>query len=418
MTDVSLVALRSGTQKATPAVRVFLKDRASEDAFRQCFATLGVEGVQFTAGTVDTAVPVLIKEKSPQLLVVDVSGIEDPVASLCELADVCDPDVSVVVIGEHNDVVLYRDMKNAGVAEYFLKPLVWDQLTHTCKRVLFPEIAGPFQRTGKLVFMLGVRGGAGATTIAINTAWHLSEARRRRTLLLDLDLHGGDIPLQLDTKPADALREALDHPERVDKLFLERGTKPITKRLDLLACLKPLQSSPGFAEEAARLLLEKLLPHYRFVIVDLPHYAAAWTKTMLRLPSTCIVISNASLAAARDTGRWSEDPGRQYLRPQHDVCVEQVVCTWRPGCRGVRQGVGQAAGLRHSLRQRTRRGFPGRDRSHAALLLLQKLPPADPQPAGGRGCGEEGLHIPAGIGLPVSPGISAAEMMVNSVRQS
>ncbi len=306
MTDVSLVALRSGTQKSAPTVRVFLKDRASEDAFRQCFATLGVEGVQFAAGTVSTAVPVLTKEKSPQLLVVDISGVDDPVASLCELADVCDPDVSVVVVGEHNDVVLYRDMKNAGITEYFLKPLVWDQLIHTCKRILFPENAAPSQRTGKLVFMLGVRGGAGATTIAINTAWHLAEARRRRTLLLDLDLQGGDIPLQLDTKPADALREALEHPERVDKLFLERGIKPITKRLDLLACLRPLQSSPDFTEEAARLLLEKLLPHYRFVIVDLPHYAAAWTKAVLRLPSTCIVVSNASLAAARDTGRWSE----------------------------------------------------------------------------------------------------------------
>jgi pilus assembly protein CpaE len=306
MSDVSLVTLRSSAQKASPTVRAFLKDRASEDAFRECFTVLGIEGVQFATGTVDTAIPVLAGERSPQLLIVDVCGIDDPVASLYELAEVCDPDVSVVVIGEHNDVVLYRDMKDAGITEYFLKPLTCDLVIRTCKGILFPENTAPSQRTGKLVFMLGVRGGSGATTIAINTAWHLAEARRRRTLLLDLDLQTGDIPLQLDTKPADALREALEHPERVDKLFLERAIKPITKRLDLLACLRPLQSAAGFTEEAVQLLLNKLLPHYRFVIVDLPHYAAAWTKTMLRLPSTCVVISNASLAAARDTGRWSD----------------------------------------------------------------------------------------------------------------
>lgn len=307
MTEVALAASGSAAAHAAPPVaRVFVKDQASEAIFRQCFAALSVADVQFAAGTVSNAVPVLAREKSPKLLVVDISGVEDPVAGLRQLAEVCEPDVHVVVIGERNDIILYRDMKNAGVAEYFLKPVVRDLLIRTCKSILFPDDHTPSLRTGKLVFMLGVRGGTGATTIAINTAWHLAEARRRRTLLLDLDLQTGDVPLQLDNTPAHALREALDHPERVDKLYLERGTKPITGRLDMLASLGPLNSPGDFSADAVLSLLDKLLPHYRFMIVDLPHCVAVRTNAMLSLPSTCLVISNASLSAARDTARWAE----------------------------------------------------------------------------------------------------------------
>ncbi len=106
--------------------------------------------------------------------------------------------------------------------------------------------------------------------------------------------------------PGHALREAFEKPERVDKLFLERGTIHVRERLDLLAALEPLSESAALAEDAVLSLLGKLLHRYRFVFVDLPASAAIGLTRALHQPSVCVLVSNASLASAREVARWRE----------------------------------------------------------------------------------------------------------------
>ena len=87
------------------------------------------------------------------------------------------------------------------------------------------------------------RGGVGATTIAVNAAMRLADKGQRWVMLVDLDIEGGDAALQLAANPTNALHEALERPERVDKLFLERGALHASDRLDLLASLEPFGKS-------------------------------------------------------------------------------------------------------------------------------------------------------------------------------
>lgn len=293
---------------SAPTARVFVRDQDSEATIRQSLQALGIDA-QFTTGNVKTAVSVLAKEISPRLLIVDLSGVDDPVLSIRELAEVCEPDIRVVVIGDRNDIVLYRDLKHIGILEYFLKPVVRDLLTRACGIVIDPNANRAPTRTGKLIYVLGIRGGVGATTIATNTAWYFAEARRRHTMLLDLDLQNGDAALQLDAAPSNALRDAFENPERVDKLYLERGVKHVTERLDLMASLESLTTPVAPAEDAILSLLERLLQRYRFIVVDLPPAAAIRMTRLLDLPSTCLLVSNKSLAAARDVARWRERLG-------------------------------------------------------------------------------------------------------------
>ncbi len=305
-TEAGSASHNAGDSSRGITARVFVADQESEGVIRESLAALGVQGAHFTAGDVTYAIAALAKETSPQLLVVDISGISDPLSKVRDLADVCGPNISVIVIGDRNDIVFYRELKSMGTSEYFLKPLVRSLFTGTCKSIIAPEAGQTTSRTGGLVFVLGVRGGAGATTIATNLAWRLAEAKRRHTILVDLDLQEGDAALQLDAQGNHALREALDHPERVDKLFLERGVKRVTDRLDLLCSLEPLDSPAQLSEEAFLWLLDKLLPRYRLSIVEIAPSIAAQMTWALRLPSTCLLVSNPSLAGARDVARWNE----------------------------------------------------------------------------------------------------------------
>jgi pilus assembly protein CpaE len=290
-------------EPAPPAI-AYLLDADSEGVVRRCFTDLGYVDGRIARGSIDTAAEELSRRGWPRLLIVDVSGIADPLPRINHLADVCDLATEVIVVGDRNDIVLYRDLKAAGVAEYFFKPLVGSLVTRTLGAISTGTRVEQPSRTGRLVFLLGVRGGVGATTIATNLAWYLAEARERRVLLLDLDLQNGDAALQLDTQPSHALREALEDPARVDELFLERGVSNVTNRLALLAGLEPLSDQVAPNEDAFVDLLQKLLPHYRYVFVDLPRHTAQTLPKLLHMPSTLLLVSDGGIAGARDVGRW------------------------------------------------------------------------------------------------------------------
>jgi pilus assembly protein CpaE len=312
--DIHMVNAPGGRAAPTPAraiaptAKVFVSDQETEGVIRQALGDLGVDDAEYTKGTVETAIAALATQASPRLLIVDLSGIEDPLARIDDLAARCEPDVSVVTVGDRNDIILYRHLKDSGVSEYFFKPLVRDLVKRTCGSALSGggHNKSTGSRGGKLIFVLGVRGGVGATTIATNAAWRLSEKGQRWVMLVDLDMQSGDAALQLDTAPSHALREAFEKPERVDKLFLERGTIHASQRLDVLAALEPLGGNIPLNEDVVLSLFEKLLRRYRFIFVDLSPNVAVGLLQVLRQPSTCVLVSNASLASARELARWRE----------------------------------------------------------------------------------------------------------------
>jgi pilus assembly protein CpaE len=311
MDDVALRPLSSPV--APPAAQqvavVYVRDRNSEGVIRQCLNDLGVAAPEFIDGGVMTAITDMARRASPRLLIVDVSNVDDPVARVNQLAEVCGPGTGAVVIGDANDITLYRSLKDAGIVEYYFKPLVSSLVMETCNGILTGNPQKRGARTGKLIFVLSVRGGAGATTIAVSAAWHLAEARQRQVMLLDLDIHSGDAALQLDARPSHALREALEHSDRVDDLFLERAVIHVSDRLSLLASLESFSEVFVPDENAVLALIGNLLHRYRYVFVDLPTTLAPRLIHVLHLPSTCLLVSDGSLVSARDVARWRENIG-------------------------------------------------------------------------------------------------------------
>ena len=107
------------------SLMAFVADEASEAAIRGGIGD--VLGAQLRRGTVRTAVKALEKEGTPRVLIVDISGIDDPFGALDDLASVCTPDVRVLVVGERTEIGFYRDItRNVGVHEYLPKPLTRD----------------------------------------------------------------------------------------------------------------------------------------------------------------------------------------------------------------------------------------------------------------------------------------------------
>jgi pilus assembly protein CpaE len=140
-----------------------------------------------TRGGIAKAIEYLSEQRSPHTLIVDISGIDLPLSQIQILADVCEPGTTVIAIGDHNDVGLYRDLVEAGVSNYIVKPLTRELLTKAlAPKANSGEVGRAVLKLGKMVSFIGARGGVGATTLAANLAWHLANRQSRRVALVDL----------------------------------------------------------------------------------------------------------------------------------------------------------------------------------------------------------------------------------------
>src|SRR5579862_2067597 len=167
----------AATAETAPSAVAFVLDDDSDGVLRRSFSDLGMADGQVERGSIDTATEELGRRTWPRLLIVDVSGIDDPMIGINRLAEMCDPSTEVIVIGERNDISLYRQLKSAGVAEYFYKPLIGSVVSRALGAISAGIPLNPSARGGRLVSVIGVRGGVGATTIAVAAAWHIATDR-------------------------------------------------------------------------------------------------------------------------------------------------------------------------------------------------------------------------------------------------
>jgi pilus assembly protein CpaE len=291
-----------------PAVRppllAFVADGETERVLRECLDHLGIENASIARGGVAKAIDTLGTQRSPELLIVDISGVAMPVSEIHTLAEVCEPGVTVIAIGDRNEVGLYRELLHSGVSDYVVKPLTAPLLAKALAARTDAAPHGAIHRKlGRTVAFIGARGGVGATTLSVNLGWHLAERQNRRVALVDLDLHNGDCALALNVKPTPGLREALVNPTRIDAILLERVMAPVGQRLFVLSAEEPLRDTIDFTAEAVETLVTALRQQFHYVVLDVPRNSAPPFLKALDLADFRIVVADQTLRSARDAVR-------------------------------------------------------------------------------------------------------------------
>jgi pilus assembly protein CpaE len=288
----------------------FANDGRTEQILREVLLGAAPDRAEVRRGDLVSATRLLSHTPTPAVLVVDIAGIEQPLAALDDLARVCEPDVKVLVIGDREDVDFYRDLtRTLGVTEYLPKPLTRELVAeHFLPEVTDRTPNAPSQRGGRVVMVTGARGGVGASTIAANLAVHLAADSRRHVALVDLDLHRGSLSLLLGTQPSAGLRTALEAPEAIDHLFLDRISQPHGDRLRLFAAEEPLAAALTPKPGAVARLLTMLRERFNQVVVDAPSGAAPMLQAVLEHTHQRVLVMAPDLPNVRDLLRFHALP--------------------------------------------------------------------------------------------------------------
>jgi pilus assembly protein CpaE len=259
-------------------------------------------------GGMRNAIQSLSVSASPQILMVDLSESDDPLADINSLAEVCEPGTVVLTMGKINDVGFYRDLLSSGIHDYLLKPATTDHLRETflsAQTSLFApkHVQEDDTKTKHLAMVVGVRGGVGVSMVATSVAQLLSKDGGLKTALLDLDIQFGIGALSFDLEPGRGLTDALESPNRIDSLLIERAMVRDHNNLAILSAEASI-SSPLLTDPSAFVQLQHEL-HQSFdaVVVDIPRHLAVQNPGLFAESSHVYLVTDLTLAATRDTIR-------------------------------------------------------------------------------------------------------------------
>ena len=297
----------AGTAHREPFA-AYVCDETTAETLRPIVFELGWAAEKVNKGGLRNAVQSLSVSASPQVLFVDLSESGDPLNDINALAEVCEPGTVVIAAGQVNDVRLYRDLTASGIHDYLLKPLSPDMLRETfanAQAILnAPKLAdASADRPHCATAVIGTRGGAGASTIATSIAWLMSEKGGRTTALLDLDVHFGTGALALDLEPGRGLTDAIENPSRIDGLFIERAMVKASDRLAVLSAEAPINSPLMTDGSAFYQLQEEMRAAFECTVVDLPRGMLVQHPHLVSDIQVAVVVTELTLAAARDTIR-------------------------------------------------------------------------------------------------------------------
>jgi pilus assembly protein CpaE len=249
-------------------------------------------------GGLAAAIETYENQPTPSLVVVEST---DPphilLAGLDALAEVCVPGTKVLVVGEANDIGIYRELIRRGVSEYLVPPFDPLQFVRTISS-LYADPSAPF--VGRQVAFCGAKGGAGVSTIAHNVAHSITERLGTNAVLVDLDLPFGTAGLDFNQDPIQGVYDALSQPERLDPVLMDRMMARCTERLSLFAAPATLDTDYEIGPEAFEEVTQKIRASAPFVILDLPHVWSAWKRKILTTSDDLVVVATPDLASLRN----------------------------------------------------------------------------------------------------------------------
>ena len=337
--------------KARPIPRIsiqaFCEDPKTAEVLQAATADrrLAKSHVSVHMGGAPAAVAHYLESPTPNLIIVETTLPRNQMlGELDRLAECCDAGTKVVVIGHMNDVVLYRELLKRGVSEYLIAPVAPMQLIESLSNLYNNPDTDP---VGNVIAFIGAKGGVGSSTVCHNAAWAMSEMLKSNVVVADLDLAFGTTGLDFNQDPVQGIAEALQSPERLDEVLLDRLLTKCSERLSIFAAPVVLDRDYDISADACDIVLDIVRQNVPFVAVDLPHTWTPWVKRVLLQADEIVITAVPDLANLRNAknlidllkqNRTNDGPPRLVMnmvkmpkRPEISVKEFSVALDLEPG---------------------------------------------------------------------------------------
>ncbi len=190
------------------SVHAFCESETLQNVMERCAndRRMAKVSLRITSGGIAAAANMFSGAPTPNLIILETkANVGSLLAELAPLAAVCDPTTKVVIIGYYNDIGLYRELIRNGISEYMVQPVAMPDILAAMASIFVDPEAEPL---GRSIAFIGSKGGVGASTIAHNCAFGISNLFSTETILADLDLPYGTANIDFDQDPGPGHRRS------------------------------------------------------------------------------------------------------------------------------------------------------------------------------------------------------------------
>lgn len=248
---------------------------------------------------------------NPSHVVLDIgSRGRDVLEEIDALAQQCDAGTRVVCVGDTNDISLYREILGRGVLDYLPNPAPVEAVL---KSLNTPVAAAPVAAAPaptpivngekRVIVFASAASGDGGSTVALNTAYAISQLNNGNTVLVDMDYQYGMVAKHLSLQNQYGIRDLFDHPERgVDATLIKRMVASYGK-LHVITAPPELRYLPSVNAEAIKELIATLSATYNTIILDIPHVWLPWVATAMQQSTHLVLVAQLWLKSVSHAAR-------------------------------------------------------------------------------------------------------------------
>lgn len=192
----------------------------------------------------------------------------------------------------------------AGAREFLRIPISSEELRTVLSRIsdfCTRQVETP-KKKGRMVAVFSSKGGCGTSFIATN----LAAATATKTVLVDLNLQAGDLPLFLGLDAKYSIADMVEKRQRLDDELINSLVTPHSSNLSLLAAPREADSADEIEPQHVFEVLQKLREHFDYVVLDPQHTFDSITLAALDQSDEIILVLTLDIPAIRSTQRALE----------------------------------------------------------------------------------------------------------------
>jgi pilus assembly protein CpaE len=249
------------------------------------------------------------------------------------------PSAAVILVTVRLEPAMMLEAIRTGVSEFLADPLTVDEVRAALDRVS-SLASGQAVKTAKLYAFVGAKGGVGTTTVAVNVATALAQARAGRVLMVDLHPAYGDAALFLGAEPRFSVMDALENTHRLDVAYLKGLITHTKSGVDLLASSDRV-SVTAVEAHRVRTLLDFLSRSYDYLILDVPRSDSAILDAFEGV-SHIVIVANQELSTVRGAARMAATMRQRYGKERVQIVISRYDTVAEIGQEDIERATGGA----------------------------------------------------------------------------
>jgi pilus assembly protein CpaE len=240
----------------------------------------------------------LVRQVRPEVVVLNLYPDVDDLLKLAEKMTHTLPHTTLFVTSsDKNPETIIRAMRS-GAREFLPQPLNGEELRAAFRKLrLSRQRAAEGISRGKVISVFGMKGGVGATTIAINLAVNLAQQTEKKVILVDLNLQLGNAALFLNIKPKYSIVDIAGNIEEIDPMTIKGILPRHSSGMFLLAGPSRPEQSEFIRETLLDRILTLLRSMFDVIVIDTTHVLGELTLRALDESDVVLAVFTDDLAA-------------------------------------------------------------------------------------------------------------------------